>query len=131
MQLKTYLMDVFCNKNDVTNANTQLIYNKESVSDQNSRGSNPTDTIWPLFKCEFHTLGIRQKRSSMLFTQDVLRSHKNVETVGANKADKRHIDESTEPATVVKRLVHRQDSRSQTSFQQMRECFGVAGKFLV
>lgn len=67
----------------------------------------------------------------MLFTQDVLRSHKNVETVGANKADKRHIDESTEPATVVKRLVHRQDSRSQTSFQQMRECFGVAGKFLV
>lgn len=99
-------MNILRNKNNVTNANAQLVNDKKSVGDKNSWGRDPTHNTWPLFKSELHALGVREKRSAVLFAQDVLRSHQDVKAVGADEADQSHVYESTQPATVVEGLVH-------------------------
>lgn len=42
----------------------------------------------------------------MLFAQDVLRLHEDVEAVGADEADDGHVDDTAQPATVMECLMH-------------------------
>jgi hypothetical protein len=62
----------------------------------------------------------------VLLAEDVLGSDENVEAIGADESDDDHVDEAVEPAGVVEGFVHGENSCSETSFEQMRERFGVS-----
>lgn len=110
-------MDVFRDENDVANANSKLIDYQKSIGDENRRRCNPPNHSRSLFECELHAFRIWQERNAVLFAQQVLRAHQDVEAVRADEADDSHPYEAVEPATVVESLVHGENSGSQTTFE--------------
>lgn len=99
--IKTHLLNVDGNENNVANANTKLIYDQKSVSDERCWRCNPPQPTWPLFKRKFHTLRIWQKRPAMLLAQSILRPDQYVKAISANEANDGHVDQSVEPTGIV------------------------------
>lgn len=100
------MLHIFCNENDVTNTNSELIDDKKSVGNKRRGRGDKSKSGRSLFKREFHTFRIGQKRSTMFFAQNVLRSDQQVEAISADKSDKGHVDETVEPPGIVESFVH-------------------------